>query len=308
MNKRLKDLLRPVYHTLVKRNPVMQAVIRHETTERFADAVCEDFVDGNYGSDYGVTRAERLQFVADFAKVVQGVQSATGMLSHVVLAREILSIPRSVPGDVIECGVFKGASSCSLSLVCRRVGRKMLVCDSFEGLPDEGLQLHTAPHFGIYGYYQKGMFCGRLDEVKGNIAAFGAPEVCEFVVGFFCDSLPALKDPIAFAFLDVDLVSSTQDCLRHVWPLLSPGGSVFTDDAGDLACCKVFFDDPWWHATLGCDAPGFVGSGCGLPLSPTYSSIGYARKPVAPEAGLQRASHLFYPDGPAGEPGSGKNG
>jgi hypothetical protein len=214
----------------------------------------------------------------------------------VVLAQEILSIPRDSEGDVVECGVFKGASSTSLSLVCEMVGRRLLVCDSFAGLPDDDMQLHVAQHIGIYGYYQKGMFCGTLDEVKSNIQKFGAPDVCEYVIGFFSESLGALTRPVAFAFLDVDLVSSTRDCLRYIWPLLIDKGAIFTDDAGDLECVKVFFDDAWWQEHLGCAAPGFVGSGCGLPVGPGFASIGYIRKVSQPGTEFQRASHLYYPD------------
>ena len=67
---------------------------------------------------------------------VGSVPSATRMLYHVILARELLKIPTAIRGDVVECGVYKGASSASLSLVCALVGRKLWVCDSFSGLPD----------------------------------------------------------------------------------------------------------------------------------------------------------------------------
>jgi hypothetical protein len=156
---------------------------------------------------------------------------------------------------------------------------------------------HLAPHFGIYGYYRKGMFAGRLEEVRANVTRYGDVRACTFIQGFFAESLRALTEPVALAFLDVDLVSSTQDCLRYVWPLLVEGGHVYTDDAGDLEVVRVFFDDGWWSSTLGSRSPGYVGSGCGLPLNPLYSSLGYARK----LSGLDpsrwaRAPHLYYPD------------
>ena len=152
------------------------------------------------------------------------------------------------------------------------------MCDSFQGLPDEGEKRHVGLHTGVYGHYQQGMFAGSEAEVRNNIALHGLLDPCEFLPGYFEDSLAQLKRPVAFAFLDVDLEQSTRDCLRYLWPLLVDGGFVYADDAGDLDVVKTYFDDPWWQAQLGQPAPGFVGSGCGLPLSPEYSSIGYTRK------------------------------
>lgn len=240
---------------------------------------------------------DRAELVKAFARNVRDIPSGTSLLQHLALAQAILGIPPQLVGDVVECGAWKGASTASLSLVCKRVGRRLLVCDSFEGLPDEGLQVHVATHFGTYGYYKRGMFCGRLEEVRENVKRSGALEVCVFVPGYFSESLKALKDPVAFAFLDVDLVSSTQDCLRHLWPLLIEGREIYTDDAGDLAVVQVFFDDRWWRENLGCPAPGYVGSGCGLPLNPTASSLGYTRKLSQFKADQwARAPHLYYPD------------
>ena len=91
MNKHVKSLLRPAYDVLVTKNPLMQQVIRRETANRFYQHIVDDFIGGDYGSAYGVTRAERAKFVADFEKVGQNVQSATSPLIHVVLARDLLS-------------------------------------------------------------------------------------------------------------------------------------------------------------------------------------------------------------------------
>jgi len=256
-----------------------------------------DFVYGGHGAAYGFTKEEARALVADFEAIQRSVESGTSMSVHLALARALLDIPPSVEGDVVECGCWKGASSCSLSRVCQRIGRRLLVCDSFQGLPDDGTKRHVGMHTGVYGHYREGMFAATLQEVRDNVARFGAPDVCEFVPGFFQDSLAQLHRPVAFAFLDVDLEQSTRDCLLHLWPRLVEGGYLFADDAGDLEVVKVYFDEPWWREHLGQSAPGFVGSGCGLPLSPKYSSIGYTRKLGAFDpAQWQRMPFLHYPE------------
>jgi O-methyltransferase len=259
--------------------------------------VVERFVYGPAGDHYGVSPAGKARLVEQFHRNTRAIESGTGAVVHVVLAEALLSIPPETEGGVVECGVWKGASSASLSLVCDLVGRKLWVCDSFAGLPDEGMQRHTGMHTGVYGYYRPGMFTGSLDEVKRHIAQYGAPGVCQYVTGFFEESLAAVPGPLAMAFLDVDLAGSTRDCLRQLWPKLAEGATVYCDDAGDLDVVKVYFDEPWWRDTLGCAAPGLVGSGCGLPLSPAYSSIGYTRKITRFDpAQWRRMPFLHYPE------------
>jgi len=265
--------------------------------EPWSPAIIQDFVTGAAGRAYNVREADKVRLVEQFRRTTREILSGASPLVHVILAREILSIPPEISGDVVECGVWKGASAASLSLVCRLVNRRLWVCDSFEGLPDDGETRHTGLHTGVYGHYKAGMFSGALDEVKRNIRRCGCLDVCEFAPGFFADSLKRLSGPLVFAFLDVDLVESTRDCLKRLWPLLTEKGLVYTDDAGDLEVVKVFFDGPWWQDTLGCPAPGYVGSGCGLPLNPRHSSIGYTRKVTQfDEKDWQRAPFLHYPD------------
>jgi len=294
-------LLRPLADGLVKLPPVRGLVarqLRRLASEPWSAAVIDEFVHGPAGDAYGVGAREKLRLVDQFRRVNSEIQSGTSPLVHVVLAREILGIPRDTAGAVIECGVWKGASSACLSLVCSMSGRTLLVCDSFEGLPgDDGMQVHIGPHVGVYGYYKKGMFAGSLDEVMENIRRCGSLDACRFVKGLFSESLRGLDGPLAFAFLDVDLVSSTRDCLRHIWPRLAENAALYTDDAGDRDVVKVYFDEAWWRETLGCDAPGLVGSGCGLPLNPTASSLGYTRKMTRFDpAQWRKADFLYYPE------------
>lgn len=265
--------------------------------------VLERFYNGDVGQPYGVNRKTKVELAQRFITINQQIPSATPWLLHVVLAREILNIPPSVQGDVIECGCWKGASTASLSLVCGLVGRKLIVCDSFEGLPeDESQVVHKYPHLGVFGYCQKGMYAARVEEVKENIACFGDLSVCRFVPGFFSDSLRALAEPLVFAFLDVDLASSMRDCVKHIWPLLVDGSFVYTDDSCDMEVVRVWFDDAWWQREIGERAPGYVGSGSGLPLSTNPSGLGYAHKVLNPEKSYNRISSLYYPDAPSQGP------
>jgi Macrocin-O-methyltransferase (TylF) len=293
MKRQVVKFVRPVYQAFV-RAPGIKQILHHEAG-KWEGYYFNEFIEGNYGKVYGVTKQDRIELIRCFQRNASEIQSGTSALVHTVLAREILSLPPEIQGDVIECGVWKGASCASLSLVCRLVGCRLIVADSFQGLPDDQQQLHRAPHIGVYGYYREGMFCGGIEEVKESIKKFGDLAVCDFLPGLFSTSLRQLPRALRFAFLDVDLVSSMQDCLRCIWPLLVEGGVVYTDDAGDMDVVRVFFDEGWWRANCNCAAPGFIGSGCGLPLGPHYSSIGYTCKPKQFDPGKwKKASHLYY--------------
>jgi hypothetical protein len=120
------------------------------------------------------------------------------------------------------------------------------------------------------------------------------PQVCRFIKGFFSETLPHLNESVAFAFLDVDLASSLRDCARYLWPLLPEGGEIWTDDSCDMECVRVWFDDDWWGENLGMRSPGYVGSGCGLPLSPDFTSLGYTRKVSDPSKAYSKVEWLRY--------------
>lgn len=272
----------------------------HRLSRSLTDIVLERFYDSDVGRDYHVTRNMKTALVKRFQILTEKIPTATSWLYHVVLATEILRLPQQIQGSVIECGCWKGGSTASLSLICSLVRRRLIVCDSFEGLPEDDRDVvHHYPHIGVFGYYKKGMYSGRLEEAKRNITHYGVVSVCQFIPGFFSESLMTLTDPIVFAFLDVDLAGSMRDCVKYIWPLLVDGGMIYTDDSCDMEVVRVWFDDEWWHQEVGCRAPGYVGSGCGLPLSPAFSSLGYARKVMNPAQSYKRVSWLCYRDSDA---------
>lgn len=261
----------------------------------------ERFYDSSVGRSYGVQRKEKEKLVERFKASTVQIPSATAWPLHVALAHQVLCLSPELKGDVIECGCYKGSSTASLSLTCKLAGRRLWVCDSFQGLPaEEAPQAHEYPHLQVYGHYEKGMYAGRLEEVKENVKRHGELSVCRFVPGFFCDSLKELKGPFVFAFLDVDLVSSMRDCIRYIWPLMADGAYIFTDDSLDMEVVRVWFDDDWWQRALGERSPGYVGSGCGLPLTPDVTSLGYARKLADPVGQYHRVPWLRYPGSEAG--------
>lgn len=226
------------------------------------------------------------------------VQTGTNFKAHLAIALKLLEMPPEKQGVVVECGTWKGGSACNLSLVCKIVNRKLIIFDSFAGLP-ESEELDREAHI-----YRKGDYCGTLDEVKSNIQKYGVIEQCEFRRGWFEDTLPQIDFPIVLAFLDVDLESSLDTCIKYLWNHLVEDGYVFTDEAGNPTYITLFFSEKWWKKNFNRVPPGLIGAGTGLPLGEYYigpldeldghplqhaSTGGYTRKDM-------EAVWVFYPE------------
>lgn len=289
--------LKYLAYRLARRSHRFRPLIAHFAQLALESYLIQDFLLRPYGAAYGLTAGDRADLVSRFRQIVAHVPSGTSTVVQTVLARELLALPPTLRGAVIECGVWKGATSASLSLVCAHMGRRLIVADSFAGLPGPAPYLYRLEHNQSYDYLEPGRFRGTQDEVRATIRAYGDLAVCSFLAGWFADTLPHLDTPLAFAFLDADLETSTRDCLQAIWPLLAEGGLVYTDDAANMDVVRIFFDDAWWRAHCGGPAPGFVGSGCGLPIMPLGSTIGYARKQRDPTLdGWRRVyNHSFLP-------------
>ncbi len=274
--------------------PEQEALTRESLNALVVSRLLAEEVGAQYP---GVNHRAKEELVVKLKELNEQLPSGTSWVSQTILATEILSLPAAITGDVIECGCWKGASTAALSLVCGLTGRKLIVCDSFAGLPnDETQKVHRYPHLEVFGFYQEGMYQGSLEEVKNNIRRFGDLSVCEFLPGFFSESLTAVTSPVALAFFDVDLESSMRDCIKYIWPCLVNRGRIYTDDSGDMEVVKIWFDDDWWNANLNQPAPGYIGSGCGLPIDPCFSALGYAHKVLDPAQTYGRISWLYYPD------------
>jgi O-methyltransferase len=192
------------------------------------------------------------------------IQTGTTYKTHLAMALKLFEMAPEVKGDVIECGTWKGGSAANLSLACRIVGRKIRIFDSFEGLP-AGDDLDREAKL-----YKKGDYAGSLDEVRSNIEKHGALECCEFVRGWFKDTLPELRSPVVLAFLDVDLEASLDTCVRCIYPNLTPQGFIFIDEVTGTDYCALFYSERWWKENFDRTPPGLIGAGVGLALGEFY--------------------------------------
>jgi O-methyltransferase len=181
------------------------------------------------------------------------------MLSFI---RAILSISSSVKGCVVEAGCFKGGSTAKLSLAARLAGRDLVAFDSFEGIPANS-EPHAENIWGGRVRFSHGDYCGSLEEVKLNVTRLGDVQVCCFMKGWFDVTMPRFQSPVAAVYLDVDLASSTRICLRYLWPLLEPGGVLYSQDGHLPLVLKAYHDQRFWEDEIRCPPPEIHGCGKG---------------------------------------------
>ena len=228
----------------------------------------EEYFHADTGRKYGVRFGTKWRLLWQMIRNNRRIVSGSTFLEHLTMATSLMRLPPSLEGVVVECGTYKGVSAANLSLVCQLVGRRLEIFDSFEGLPEPSIrdkehlllgakEIHT---------YEKGTWCGRLEEVKENITRYGEINVCNFHKGYFENTLPEVRLKCAQIWLDVDYRDSLETCLRYLWPQLQDGCILYTHEAGHMEIASLFFSEKWWLENLQTTPPGLIGAGTGIGL------------------------------------------
>jgi O-methyltransferase len=133
----------------------------------------------------------------------------------------------TVPGDILEVGVWRGGSGCLMASQSARSGSDATVylCDTFSGVVKAG---DTDP---IYEGGEHGDTSPAL--VRALAASMGLDNV-EVLVGTFPDESGDAVEARRFKLvhLDVDVYEGTKDAATWVWPRLVEGGVIVVDDYG----------------------------------------------------------------------------
>ncbi len=186
----------------------------------------EEFLDLYAGCrDYTMTSVERMYAVYAAVKY---------------LARN------ETPGDMVECGVWRGGSTMMTLrtlLSCGDSTREVYLYDTFEGMPSpserdvslydgrsaqQKWDQHQRDGYNAWGY-------ASLEEVDRNLRRTGYPmERLHLVKGMVEQTIPAtIPGGIALLRLDTDFYDSTYHEFVHLYPLVASGGVVIIDDYGD---------------------------------------------------------------------------
>lgn len=171
------------------------------------------------------------------AETMIGMQRLTSLQHCVetVLAEDI-------PGDLIECGVWRGGACILMRAVLAAYGdetRCVWLADSFEGVPRSNPANYKADK-GIRADFAAGILGVSEAEVKTNFERYGLlDDQVRFLPGWFKDTLHGAPiEHIAVLRLDGDLYESTIQALDALYPRLSPGGFCIVDDYQAVKACE----------------------------------------------------------------------
>lgn len=183
------------------------------------------------GRDWPLDGAETMVGLKRLANIRQCIETA---------------LADDVPGDVMECGVWRGGSAiymaATLAAHCA-TGRTVWVVDSFEGLPAPETERYAKPD--VIDLSGEEHLAVGLETVKANFAKYHLlGDNVRFLKGWFADTLPtAPVTNLAVLRLDGDLYSSTMDVLTTMYDKVSPGGFVIVDDYHNLPECREAVED-----------------------------------------------------------------
>jgi O-methyltransferase len=176
------------------------------------------------------------------AETMIGMQRLTSLQRCVetVLADDI-------PGDLIECGVWRGGACILMRAVLAAYGdetRCVWLADSFQGVPRPDPAKYKADK-GVRTRPVAGILAVPETEVRANFQRYGLlDDQVRFLAGWFKDTLhDAPIDRIAVLRLDGDLYESTIQALDALYPRLSSGGFCIIDDYHAVKPCRQAVTD-----------------------------------------------------------------
>ena len=146
-----------------------------------------------------------------------------------------------VEGDLIEAGTWRGGATilmrAALDSSPEDLERTVWVADSFQGFPEAETETPELCSRAICGPSSSSRCRSRRFATTSPASAWS--RTCEFVKGFFKDTLPGLGGRWALVRLDGDTYEATRVALESLYPGLSPGGYLIVDDYAIEECRRA---------------------------------------------------------------------
>ena len=162
----------------------------------------------------------------------------TGRLKKIFARYELFKKTISIPGDIVECGVFKGTSFSRFGMYRKMnnlENKRMIGFDSFGAFPksnysdDQKLREEFIFDAGSQSISEEQLKRVLLNKkCDKNIELIGGDITT--TVPKFVSNNPNIK--ISLLNLDVDIYEPTVTILEYLYPLISSGGIMILDDYG----------------------------------------------------------------------------
>ena len=139
---------------------------------------------------------------------------------------QLLKLTEHLQGDIVECGVYKGASAYLMCESSLKTDKTIHLFDSFEGLSNPGDFDGT--------YWQKGGLKMPENELFTSLSSYNNFKVYK---GWIPNRFSDVSDiNVSFLHIDVDLYQPTLDTLAFFYERMVPNGIILMDDYGFRSC------------------------------------------------------------------------
>ena len=184
----------------------------------------------------------------EFASLLESVRPFTLLSTERLFSlylRTKAICQRDLPGNFVECGVYRGGAVALLASVVKRHSlrpRKVYAFDTFQGMPEPAeVDRHngTPANETAFG---AGTLEAPIDEYLAVICEhLEVTAIVEAVPGLFSHTLSARKEEIgeiALLHADADWYASTMEIFSNLYDVVIPGGVVQIDDFGHWEGCR----------------------------------------------------------------------
>lgn len=194
--------------------------------------------------------AGRLALIRRFLKVDWKVLHAHAAYEVVEICSAVANRPARAGEVMVQAGCWQGGSSVKFSIICKALGYRLWIFDSFEGVEP------MTDSEGKQGFDFSGAFSSPEPVLRRHLQGFGEPSVCTIVPGWFVDTLAwrPLPHPIKVGYIDCDLVKGTKEALSGIVPSLTSDGVVFSQDCHISRVFDTLHESKTW-AELDCATP-----------------------------------------------------
>jgi hypothetical protein len=159
--------------------------------------------------------------------------------ANIKILFKLLAETYSLPGQIAECGVYRGGTLIPMALFLKDLGSfsKVYGFDSFHGF-DESVNRDILEG-GVFDPQKRvgGFSNTSYEYLTKKINWFGLGDRIELVPGYFGKTLQEYSNlKFSFVHLDCDLYESYKTCLEFFYFKMVPGGRILFDE----------YKDPHW--------------------------------------------------------------
>lgn len=176
------------------------------------------------------------KFSKNFLKIFEKAKSRIYLsIDEVFTIYDQLNRTKKIKGDIAEVGTYRGGSAFIISSIINKTNKKLMVFDTFEGLPNEHEKYREiSPKPGWLADVN-------LEETKKFILSSKIKKDNLIIKkGIFPDTAKKLKNlQFSLVHLDTDLYSSTFNSLKYFYSRLSKGGCIISHDYNSIGCPGV---------------------------------------------------------------------